>query len=592
MARQLKRFFVVLFLLGASGALAKPLEIRLSGVDEPLAENVRLFLSLTDYRGREVTTGPAQSDDDDETISEAELRRLHAGATAEITSALKPFGYYRATVEAELVEGDQRWFARYRITRGPPTRLAEVNINVIGDGQQNEALQSAKAAVDLSSGDRLVHSRYEAAKSRLYETAYQAGYVAAQWDQSQVRVHPDKEHADLDLMLNTGDRFYFGEVSFNQDVLNTRLLQRFVQFEPGEPYDTERLLDLQLALDDSNYFKRVEVVPQRQQADADRRIPIRVNTTLDAPRKYTVGVGFGTDTGPRLKVGAELDRLNRAGHRLRADLRLSTIENALAARYEIPIKNVVTDTLAFTASVQEQRIGDADTDQFALGVSRNETWHGFRRRLYLDLRRENFQFTDIGERSTTDLLYPGITLSRQRADDLQYPRRGYSASVDLRGASEGVFSDTSFARIAAEARWVRAIGEKTRVLLRGELGAIETSAFDRLPPSQRFFTGGDRSVRGYGFQDIGARNAMDANIGGKFIVAGSVELDHLFFGDYGAALFIDSGDAFNDSLEMQTAAGLGFRWRSPIGMVRVDVAYPVDDRGNDLRLHISIGPDL
>jgi translocation and assembly module TamA len=147
-------------------------------------------------------------------------------------------------------------------------------------------------------------------------------------------------------------------------------------------------------------------------------------------------------------------------------------------------------------------------------------------------------------------------------------------------------------RLDADARWVYAIAENARVLLHGEFGAMDTSSFDTLPPSQRFFTGGDRSVRGYGYQEIGTRNADGAVVGGEYLLLGSAELEYLFYKNYGAALFIDAGDAFRDSPELKTGAGIGFRWRSPIGMVRLDVAHPFDDPDDDFRIHISIGPDL
>jgi translocation and assembly module TamA len=272
-------------------------------------------------------------------------------------------------------------------------------------------------------------------------------------------------------------------------------------------------------------------------------------------------------------------------------LRLSSIENAIAARYEIPIENVATDTLAFAATAQQQTFGDAETDQFLLGVSRNDGWLGFRRQLSLNLQRENFQFGD-GPHRQADLLIPGVMLSRKRTDDVQYPHRGYSLTVDLRGAAEGLLSDATFVRLDADARWVYAIAENARVLLHGGFGAMDTSSFDTLPPSQRFFTGGDRSVRGYGYQEIGTRNADGAVVGGEYLVLGSAELEYLFYKNYGAALFIDAGDAFRDSPELKTGAGIGFRWRSPIGMVRLDVAHPFDDPDDDFRIHISIGPDL
>jgi translocation and assembly module TamA len=581
-----------IFLCLASGASwANPLEVEIVGVEDQLLENVRLFLSLADMEGREVLASSAEATDKDSAISEFELQRLHRRAITEIRDALSPFGHYRPTIDADLSQDTDRWLARYQIDPGPPTLLADITISIVGEGRDTPVLQQALSNIELERGEPFVHSRFEAAKSTLYDAAYQAGYLSAEWAAREVRVHPDRERADVELVLDTGPRFYFGDVTFEQNILNQELLHRFVRFKPGDPYDTQRLLDLQLVLSDSQYFGRVEVNPRRELVGDDRRIPVTVTTIPDAPQQYTTGVGFATDTGPRLTFGAILRRINRAGHRVRADLRLSSIENAIAARYEIPIENVATDTLAFAATAQQQTIGDAETDQFLLGVSRNDGWLGFRRQLSLNLQRENFQFGE-GAQRRADLLIPGVTLSRKRTDDIQYPRRGYNLTVDLRGAAEGLLSDATFVRLDADARWVHAISETARVLLHGGVGAIDTSSFDTLPPSQRFFAGGDRSVRGYGYQEIGMRNADGAVVGGEYLVLGSAELEYLFYKDYGAAVFVDAGDAFSDSPELKTGAGIGFRWRSPIGMVRLDVAHPFDDPDDNFRIHISIGPDL
>jgi translocation and assembly module TamA len=116
--------------------------------------------------------------------------------------------------------------------------------------------------------------------------------------------------------------------------------------------------------------------------------------------------------------------------------------------------------------------------------------------------------------------------------------------------------------------------------------------FDQLPPSQRFFAGGDRSVRGYPYQKIGPRNADGLVIGGERLLTASVEIERLIYGDYGVAAFVDAGDAFDSAPDIKVGAGVGFRWRSPIGMVRLDVAHPFDDPDDNYRIHFTIGSDL
>ena len=125
------------------------------------------------------------------------------------------------------------------------------------------------------------------------------------------------------------------------------------------------------------------------------------------------------------------------------------------------------------------------------------------------------------------------------------------------------------------------------------MGGTAVENFAKMPASERFFAGGDQSVRGYGYQKLGPTDKSGDIIGGRYLVVGSIEFDYLFMGDFGAAVFVDSGNADDNFVpSLKTGAGIGLRWRSPVGMLRFDIAHPFDDSSNDYRIHISIGPEL
>jgi translocation and assembly module TamA len=137
------------------------------------------------------------------------------------------------------------------------------------------------------------------------------------------------------------------------------------------------------------------------------------------------------------------------------------------------------------------------------------------------------------------------------------------------------------------------LAERVRFLLRGEYGALDVDNLLPLPPSQRFFAGGDRSVRGYRYEQLGPTDTSGAVVGGKYLFTASAEVDYLFFRNYGAAVFYDAGNAANEPWpDLQRSVGIGMRWRTPVGMLRVDIAHPFDDPDDDYRLHLSIGTDL
>lgn len=593
------RLWLILWmaLAGAAAAQAQTpkLDVRISGVQGELLDNVRAFLGIVALERRaEVPLtrklNPfAGKPDAAAALTDDQVRRAHRQAPGEIRQALAPYGYYAPDIDDELRRTEEGWRASYRIDPGPATKLEKVDIEVRGAGSTQAAVEKVLAGVKIASGQRLNHAAYETVKQNLYEAAYGNGYLDAHYTRSEIRVEPKQRRASITLHLDTGPRYYFGPIEIRQDILRPSFAQRFVDVEPGEVFDSQRLLDLQLVLNDSDYFNRVEIQTDKAAA-SDQRVPVTVITEPRKSQSYTAGAGFGTDTGPRLRLGAQLRRINRRGHQLRADLLVSAVKRSLSAQYLIPFKNVARDRYALSATALQEELGDADTDQFTIGVSRNDGWHGFRRRLYLDFHRENFDFSGPSQRS--DLLFPGLTLTRKKADDELFTRRGYSISADLHGGAEALLSDTSFGRASIDGRAVYPWSERGRLLLHGQLGAVWTDDFDVLPPSQRFFTGGDRSVRGYDYQAIGPRDAQGDTIGGEYLLAGGVEVDYLLFGDYGAALFFDAGDAFSDSADIQKSAGVGLRWRSPVGMVRLDFAHPFDDPDDDFRFHLSIGPDL
>lgn len=563
--------------------------VELAGIDDPLEANVRVFLDIaeleTGWTERFLPTGADQT-----SVKIADIRRRHRAAPEQIRQALMPFGYYRPDISGTLEHEDAVYTARYRIDPGEPTRLRQVNVRVLGEGADFPAVQDALAGAELSPGDRLRHSRYEQAKAALFDAAYDGGYLDAAWQSSAIRVAPDRSYADVDLVLDTGPRFYFGETRIDQQVVSERLMNGLVQIEEGAPYDVTALLDLQRTLNETGYFRHIEIDAPREAADAQQRVPVVVRADAADSQRYSVGVGYGTDTGPRAKLGVLFRRINARGHRMRADLQVSAIEQAVGLRYEIPIRNYAEDVLAFWATARREEIGDADTDRVSIGASQIVDWLGFRRRLYVQADREQFSFGD-GPTQETDLVYPGLTLNREAADDVQFPRRGYSIRADLRAGFEDLLSDVSFSRLELALNAVWGFLPRTRLLLRGEAGVLWTDEFSRLPPSQRFFAGGDRSIRGYPYREVGPEDGAGNVVGGERLLAGSVELERLLYGDFGAALFVDAGDAFDSEPDIKVGAGAGLRWRSPIGMVRFDVAHPFDS-DDDYRIHLTLGADL
>jgi translocation and assembly module TamA len=559
----------------ATGTLA----VLVEGVEGAPRDNILAFLDINRFAGK-----PAPE--------ETELRWLHGNAERNIRDALQPFGYYEPAIESALNRVAAGWEARYRIQPGRAMRVAAVDIQVLGDGRQDPAFQKLLAALPVAKGQILDQPKYEQLKLNLETLATERGYFDARFTEHAIEIDLQAYEATVKLHYDTGKRYRFGDIAFKQDILSPKLLNRYPRFKPGDPYDANDLLKLQSDLGGSPYFSQVQI--DTSQDTVTHTAPIDVQLTPNKKRKFSAGLGYGTDTGVRGKAKVEQRWINRQGHHYEAELQLSPIKSVLGFKYIIPGQDPTTDEYALTAGYTLQNYDDQDYERIALGGSWQRQDGKWLKNYNLSLQYEDYQIGDE-PRSTSLLLIPGLNWTRIDADDRLYTTRGLLFGFELRGASTLLLSDINFVQGVLHLKWVRALNDDSRFIARGDLGATAIKEdFEDLPASLRFYTGGDASVRGYAYNKIGPTDDGGTVVGGKNLVVGSLEYEHRVWGDWSVAAFIDSGDAFDGaSPELKTGAGLGLRWRSPVGPVRIDFASGLDrPPGDAFRFSFSIGPDL
>lgn len=571
---------LLLLLLGLESATAG-IAVEIQGLAEPLRENALRYLGI--WRQRDVPELP-----------EAAVQRLHARAGDELRQALRPFGYYEPEIDAVLERRGKNWRAVYTVRLGEPVRFGTIDISLSGAGAEEAAFRALVAAFPLARGEILDHARYETAKRRFLELAEERGYLDARFTRAELRVDVEHHVADVVLAFDTGPRYRFGPVRFVQESYDPAFVTRFVEFREGEPFSVPRLLALQYALSDSDYFTAVDVRPQREAATEDLRVPVEIRLEPRPKHKYTFGLGFGTDTGPRAGLAWENRRVNRSGHRLAADFQVSAIAREAGMRYAIPLARPGSERFTLSLrNLREDKGPDAfsETDEF--GLARSTLLGDWRQTLYLNFHRErNEGVPDVPPLSLLTL--PGASWVRVQSDHPVYTREGFRLVIDLRGSHPDLLrSDAGFAQLRVQGKRVHALGERSRLILRGEFGTSYVDEFSELPLSQRFFTGGDQTVRGFDYNTLAPLDQTGQVAGGRHLVTASVEVDRLFFGNWGAAVFLDAGNAMDDfDTPLRRSAGAGLRWRSPVGMVRFDYAQPIDGRGGDFEIHLSIGPEL
>ena len=552
--------------------------VEISGVDRPLEDNIRLHLSIEQQKDHLLMT-------------EGRLRRLHKKALQDIPSALHPFGYYRPKIDPQLSKiAPDQWLASYTIDPGPPLPIKKLDFVLSGEIINDPEFLSLTTTLPLKEGATFDHRHYERSKSALANLATEKGYFDAIFSEHRVEINLDTYDASIHLHYNGGRRYRFGEILLQQDVLDPQLLQSYIPFRRGEPYTLDELLTLKQALNDSDYFQSVEISPDQPQANSIE-IPITISLSPRKKNRYSFGAGYGTDTGSRIKLSWEAPRLNRYGHRVSAEAKISEIGYSVSTQYRVPIFNPRTDQMVYSAGVVNEKTDSSNSTLRTIGASLNRSHERWRESASLSYQQEEYVIAN--DRNTSNLLIPSINWNRTWGQNFIYTLDGLRFDIGLRGASTKLISDTNFFQLQGGIKAINSLGRRNRIIARGRLGSTWMDEFQELPSSVRFFAGGAQSVRGYAYRSLGPINNTGQLIGGKHLMVGSIEFEHSLSGKWGLALFYDGGNAidnFTDKLER--GAGIGLRWQSPVGSVRIDIASAVSRDDQPWRLHINIGPDL
>lgn len=557
--------------------VAATLVIKIEGASKDQVENIRSMLSLTPLEGKEVA-------------SLSRLRYLYAQADNEIHKALQPFGLYRPKISSQFVEENDRWLARFKIEPGELLPIGFLDIQLKGEALQDDAFNAVLLSSTLRTGSPLVHSAYEEIKKQLRSLAAERGYYQGAFTEHRVEVDLLSYQARITLHYDSGPRFRIGDIVFTDSPLADDFLMRYVPFKRGDPVQSKNLLNLQGALVDSDYFQQVEVRPLWDKA-TEASVPIEVMLNAHKRTQYTAGFGYGTDTGARTTLGMTRRWVNKRGHQFNTQLRASEIRSNLAAEYVIPGLKPQQDRYALNLSLNEEHSDNVDNSNLYVGGSWQKQQGRWRQVAALGWQQEEFTIGD--ETTLSTFLIPRISLSTVSTQNRLNVDNGYRLSLQALGGSDRLLSDTSFIQLQFGAKGVYSFAPKWRLLGRLDVGATWVDDFDKLPVSQRFFAGGDSSVRGYEYQSLSPEDADGDIMGGQNLLVGSLEIDYRIKGNWGVAAFIDSGSAFKDiRANLSTGVGVGLRWFSPIGPVRIDIAVPQSGDQDDVRLHLNLGPDL
>lgn len=588
----LLRLLALGLLLAATAGTAEAMELRTVTVqgldDEEMRDNVEDALSLNRLNPKRRRN-----------VSDSRLAYLLRQAPREARGALEPFGYYEPQVETRFVRDGDALDVTVVVALGEPVRVHALALVLTGAGETDSVLMRRLERFRPREGEVFHHGVYEESKSAVSRTLADRGYFDAELLRHRVEITRAQRRADIDLAWTSGERHALGVATFQGHQFRPGLLEKLVPWTPGDPFTQAKLRTLQTSLVNLDYFGSIDIRPEPDNAQ-DLQVPVTVSLVPGKRTVYSAGLRLGTDTGLGVTGGVDRRWVNDRGHKTRTLVSLAERRNDATVQYKVPAFAWLDGWYSASASLQQETVEFIDSELVEVVGSRSGRLDRWTLIAAMNFRRERFEDVSTGtDFGYSTLVFPSLIAQWSNADGELYPRRARALRAELSGGSNALGSDINFLQLRSEARWILPAGEADRVLLRAEGGTTSSNDFSQFPPSLRLYAGGDRSVRGYGYKEIG-RFLLDANgrryvFGGKHLLVASAEYEHMFTSDWGGAVFVDAGDAFDafDQVSWQVGVGVGVRWRSPVGPVAVDIAHGFGENAQQqVRLHLNIGPSL
>lgn len=572
---KLKRLCLYAGIIGLSGSLYASPHIEISGVPTPMEANIREALNALD-----------DTTDEDPLEEDFVIERIKES----VGLALQPYGYYSPEISVQSGPPLQ-----VSIILGEPVLIESIDLQVLDTEGQPIVPTPYCQDFSLHGGDIFDHDLYENAKKAVLSQAIHAGYLNAYFSEHRVEIDSETHQAFITLHLSLGEIYRFGEVDYSASKLSTCLLDRYLNFVPGEVYAPEKILKLQNLLYQSNYFCSVNIQPQL--SEESPVVPIHVELKDAKPNQYIIGAGYGTDTGIRGKLGWNRRYLNSLGHRFAATAQLSQIYHKVEADYIIPGPRPATDFIKVKGAYYQDTYSDKISRLREVGISQEREIHRWKRRLSAFYVQESYHAFENNLKTVSHLISPEIAMIQTVRNDPAAPTHGRRIEVIVRGGADPSSSDPSFIQAYVQFRWLHQITETTKGLLRTEAGFTAPFDVSRIPLSQRFYAGGDLSIRGYGYRMLPEEiNPIGKHLppGAPYLGIISAEIGKTIKAPFGMFGFIDAGNAYRRVAINQTVVGtgLGVEYQTRLGPIKFAIAKPLMKTSNSWRIHASVGPEL
>lgn len=555
---------------------AEKMNFVIHGVEGPIKNNIEARLN-------------AEKKSLGENPDQQTIRFFYRDSKKMVRQAISPFGYFNATVKAKTTHQGNHWTGTYTVTLGQPVLISDVDLTLSGPGQDNPALQRYMHNFPIKKDTIFNANTYNQAKEKFLDIANNEGYLKAEYTDIKVLVNTSQKSARIIMHMDTGDRYYFGRMLFSQSVYDPAFMNRFNIFKCKPPFSSNRLVEYQQEMNDSGYFSQVIVMPDLHNIKTDHEVPIHVSVIPPKSYKYTLGLGYGTFTGPRLTAGFKSKRVTDTGHSFDAQLKLSSVLSGLSAKYFIPGYRPLNEQWSIGAGFQAfaPKNGTSNSRSLTGGYSYKSSHWTLTANLNYLLERYSIESSSqsAAQPSTnSQVLYPSVNIGYVKTDNLIRPTTGISFNTTLQGASKTVLSSTSFLQGEVKGKYLLSPVSFAKIIARADVGYTVVNNLDDLPLSLRFFAGGITSIRGFPDSSIGP---------GRYLEIASLEYRNRIVGDWDAAVFYDVGNAtnhFDDPLNR--AVGVGIVYNSIIGPVRLYLAQAISKPDKPYQVEFSLGPEF
>lgn len=604
--------FIAITALSCKAVIAADdwLTIKVSGVKKPIEDNIRAHLGTT----------PA---------NDVQRRAFLFTVEDYTTEALESIGFYHSKIEVNVVEKDKGpWELNIEVDAGEPVILQWVDINFDGEILEDSAFIRWLDSLTIKPGDVLHHGKYENIKSQLISLALARGYFDGQFTRSEIKINRDDNSAQINLHFSSGKRYHFGDVTFTGHSLNNNIVEQLVPFEQNMPYATNQLGSLNRNLLDTGYFSNIKVLPDTEEIN-NGIVPIKVE--LSPMPNHSIEVGAGIDIGngstdnsidPRLRLTWRTPQVNRFGHKQESTAEWSPDRPKLLTTYTIPLSHPLDDQLKLQVGLLRDKYGltqdysaddrkfentgQLESEKYQLGVIRQfRTQSNWLMAYSLEAMQESYYQQETDYSPSFILLGFGVSKTT-RGDNSLDPKSGFRQTYNIEYADPNLGSEIRLARLQAKFKWIDTFFNKHRFVARLDMGA-NFAADENIPniaPSLRYFAGGDQSVRGYSYQELGPYNDYINSeggvsrevVGGRYLLVGSLEYQYYLTPTWRLGTFVDAGNAFDtDQFEPIVSVGGGVHWISPIGPVKLDVGFGLKETETverSFRFHLTMGTDL